>query len=224
VIDIEAVIETDDGTRFDRVAALVIGVLVILAALLGVVQMDLSQKAARASVLAARSAVQIFEGSAGGSMRTSFELNSQQDAITIKLNALGRALVALQTGSPNADAEQAKLEPDVAAGDRLLTIASEMGGLPGPDSPLDATARRVISDDIAGLQQTLDEHVRQVALAEDYGSRGSRAVLGLSFVALAAVLMGLTSAVGEGQAGRVALGTATLATILAIAAGVSSLL
>lgn len=207
MIDLEAIVETDDGTRFDKVSALLIGVVAILAAILGTLQMELSQQESRASAHAARLSVRIFEGTAGGSEPGSFELQAFQDAITLATDATSRALAALERGS-GSELADALMQADTAATDRLTAIAAEMGKPPGPDAPLDPTALRAATAAPETLGAIVAEQNRQVDLAEAYGERSGRAVLGLSLVALAGVLVGLAAVLGEGGPGRFALGAA----------------
>jgi len=223
VIDLEAIVETGDGTRFDKVTALVIGAVAILAALLGAVQIDLSQKESRAAALAARYSVQIFQGINGNSARTSFELQAAQDALTVSIGALNRTLVVLEQGGDGGDVADARMKPDLAASERLQAIATEMGAVPGPGVQLDALARRVTSIELTELGDLALLQNAQVDLAEEYGARGGRAVLGLSLVALAGVLLGLGAVLGEGPAGRFALGAAVIAAGAAAVAAVSAL-
>jgi len=127
VIDLEAVTETASGTRFHRVVSLLIGTVAMLAAVLAVAQVDLSQKETRALIHAARQAASIFEGIAASGQRSSFTLNSQQDAISIAIGGLGRSLAALQRGGPGTPADAERVAADQAATDRLIAIASAMG-------------------------------------------------------------------------------------------------
>jgi hypothetical protein len=54
----------------------------------------------------------------------------------------------------------------------------------------------------------------QLALAECYGTRGTRAVFALSLLAIGAVLLGLAGVMGETKTGRISLGASEVALLL----------
>jgi hypothetical protein len=81
---------------------------------------------------------------------------------------------------------------------------------------VDAHTRAVLAltiDDMAGSVEELND---QLALAERYGTRGSRAVFALSLLAIGAVLLGLAGVMGATRTGRISLGAATVALLLSV--------
>jgi hypothetical protein len=63
-----------------------------------------------------------------------------------------------------------------------------------------------------------------VDLAERYGVRENAAILGLSLVAVAAVLLGLAGLIGEGRQGMRILAVAAITLVVAIGWGAAALL
>lgn len=224
MIDIEAVNETAAGTPFHRVVSLLIGIVAVLAAILAVAQVDLSQKESRTLLQAARVSASIFEGIAASGQRSSFTLNSQQDAIAVNIASLARSLAALERGTVDIPGDTERVAADMAATDRLQVIAESMGA-PAPDAvPLDAAARQAINAEPETLGARVTQQNVLVDQANEYGSRGGRSLLALSFVALAGVLLGLAATLGPGQAGRLALATAATTVLLASGTSVTILL
>jgi hypothetical protein len=222
-LDIEAVSEVSGQTRFDRWLAVLVGAAAILAALLATLQVDSGKQEERALLMASRLSVRIFEETAGGSPRFSFQINSLQQATTLAISATAAQIAVL--GLPEtAEAIQARAEADVKASERLMAIAQTMGEVPPASSGIDSTTRHVMGSgplDWAGL---LTEQLRQMDIADRYGERGNRTLFGLSLLALGAVLIGLAAVLGRSVPGRVVLGAATLALLAAGAWGVAALI
>jgi hypothetical protein len=202
VIDLETVQETDDGTWFDRLTALLIGLIAVIAAGLVLVQTTNSLTEARANAQATRLAAESSARLHAGSVFLQNALGALQQAVVLSLEGTSRQIVGLQRDDA---LEQAKGGADTAAGDRLLGIAQAMGAEPTADGPVDAYVRDLLRDPTGTAAGVVVEQNRQVDLAHDAGDRAGRAVLGLSFIALAGVLVGLTAVLGEGRAGRLTL-------------------
>ena len=115
--------------------------------------------------------------------------------------------------------EQARAGAIEAAANRLSDAALAMGAAPDDEDALDPYTRRIMLADITSMTTAVQEQNRQVDLAEDAGDRSGRAVLGLSLVALAGVLIGLAAVLGRGRGGRIALSAGTIALVLATVAG-----
>jgi hypothetical protein len=81
---------------------------------------------------------------------------------------------------------------------------------------VDAHTRAVLAltlDDMAGSVEELND---QLAMAERYGIRGTRAIFALSLLAIGAVLLGLAGVMGATRTGRIALGASAVALLLSV--------
>ena len=221
MIDYDALKETQRGERFDRLTALLIGLIAVLAATLVVVETFESLAEDRANANARRLASELTTRIiASGSLDNHRIVNGQR-ALAVQMEGNARALVGLQTGDA---AEVAIGEAQVAAGQRLAEVAERMGAPPGAESPLDSYARDILGSGMNQLFEVLAEQNHQADLADAASTSSNQAVLGLSVVALAGVLVGLAAVLGSGRAGRVLLLVAWIAavvaaTLLVIAAG-----
>jgi hypothetical protein len=207
VIDLDTIQETDDETLFDRLTALLIGLIAVTAASLVLVQTVNGEAEARASAQATRLSVAASARLQAGSVHLQFAIGSLQQAVVLQLEGTSQQIVGLQGGD---DVSQVRGESDQAAGERLFEIAQTMGAEPDDDSPVDAYVRELLTSSTVAAAEMVVEQNRQVYLAQDAGERAGRAVLGLSFIALAGVLVGLTAVFGEGRAGRLTLIMASL--------------
>ncbi len=219
-LDVEAVHEVKGDRPFDRWLALLVGAAALLAALLATLQADVSKQEERALLMASRLSVRVFEGTAGGSPRVSFQVNSLQSAIELGMSSTARQIAALQ--HPDAsDVEVALAEPDARASERLLAIATAMGEV--PSAGVNSITRDVAASEPSDWQRVVEEQQRQLELADDLGERGSRTIFALSLLALGAVLVGLGAVLGATRAGRVALLAATVALLAAGGWGASTI-
>jgi hypothetical protein len=82
-----------------------------------------------------------------------------------------------------------------------LAATSATGG----GAPLDSYTSGLVKATTQQLLAEVNEQNRQVDLANDAGTRNSRSILGLSFLALGGVLTGLAAVMREGRAGWIAL-------------------
>lgn len=214
MIDYDTIKQTGDGDRFDRLTALLIGIVAVLAALLVVVQTVESLAEARANANARRLASELTTRIiAGGTLRDHGVVNGQR-SLLVSMRGNARQIVSFQTG----DLGQGRVgEAEVAAGNRLAEIALRMGATPDDSSPLDPYARSVLATTTDELFAVLEEQNAQADLAGVASSRSSQAVMGLSVVALAGVLVGLAAVVGSGRAGRALLLVAWIAGLSAAA-------
>ena len=199
MIDCEALKETSRGKRFDRLVALLIGAIAVLAAALVVVQTNESFAEARANAQTRRLAAELTTRIIATGSLANHALLGTQRALLVSMEGASRGMVALQTGDA---VGQAIGEAQSNAGTRLGEIAAAMGALPGPTSPLDAYARDVLSTPNDQLFAILDEQIGWAVAAGVASDGSSRAVMGLSLVALAGVLAGLAAVVGSGRTGR----------------------
>ena len=222
-IDIETVLEPTGRTRFDQWLSVLVGVAAVLAALLATVQVDAGKQEEHALHMASRLSVRIFEGTAGGSPRFSFQINSLQHATTLAFVSLAAQVEVLKMPETR-DAIQARAEADVRAADRLIAIAQSMGAVPPASSGVDAAALELVGSQPGDLNAVVAEQIRQMEIADRFGERGNRTLAGLSLLALGAVLIGLAAVLGRGLPGRVVIVVATLALLAAAAWGLAALL
>lgn len=198
-VDYDALKETASGGRFERLTALLIGLIAIVASVLVVIQTTASLDEARGNAEARRLASEITTRLiASGSLQAYAGINGQR-ALLVSLEGNSRAIVAIGTGDA---AQQAIGEAATVAGDRLATIALAMGATPDEDSPLDPYARTVLSGTTADVLVILERQNAAADAAALASERSSRAVMGLSLIALAGVMAGLAAVVGPGRAGR----------------------
>jgi hypothetical protein len=214
VIDFETIQETDDGTLFDRLTALLIGLIAVVAASLVLVQTVNGQAEARANAQATRLSADSSARLHAGSVFLDYSIGALQQALVLSLEGTSRNIVSLQRDDAIG---QARGEADQGAGERLFTIAQQMAEVPPANGPLDPYVRELLTSPTTTSMAVVVEQNRQVYLANDAGDRSGRAVLGLSFLALAGVLVGLTAVLGEGRAGRLTLVMAYLGLGLSLA-------
>ncbi len=105
MIDIETVQSTEAGTRFHRAIAILLGIIAVLAAGLGAVQLHRSQSESRATVEAARLTGDLAAGIPVSSMTLSMTGTLIQAAITRQLEGTTRQFVSLQANDPAGVAE-----------------------------------------------------------------------------------------------------------------------
>ena len=223
VVDHDALETTSSGTRLARATAVIIGTIALLAALLGLIEVNASQQASRSELLAARLSTAIAERLSTSSFLFTFGNIAAQDALAIGIGGTTRVLDALQAGDTSGVAE-ALGSADAAASERLAAIAAEMSAVPGAGGPLDAHTAQVLAVDLASIEAMATDQRRLVDDSALWNARSSRAVLGLTLLALAGVLIGLAAVFGEGRPGRTALIMAGSATGLAALAGAAALI
>lgn len=196
--------------RFDRVAAILIGLVAIIAAVFAVEQAWFGLEGQRASINAARLSADAAAKLAASSRLVDTTVVAQQRWVLLGMEGLSRQI----TGSTAGDditvavgaAQQAASESYRTAIDE--TVASTVHGVdPYMTSLLSAT-----NDSIAAQVQ---EQNAEVDAASEAGTRGQRAVLGLSITTLAGVLAGVAAVLGAGKAGWSTLFAAWLAAGLA---------
>jgi len=202
--------------RFDRVATTLIGLIAVLAAVLAILQTGYGQESTRAAVQAGRLATDAAARISASSLARDSALRAQQDAIVLAMGGVGRMLAATKAGDADAYAVGAAQQ---AASDRLRAALTESAATTG-GSPLDSYTAGLVTASIEAIKAEVAEQGRQVDLANDAGGRELRAVLGLSLLALAAVLAGIAAVLREGRAGWISLlvawGVAVTAATVAI--------
>ncbi len=204
--------------RFDLLAAVLIGAIAILAAVLAVIQIETGQASTRAQIEAARLTADLSARLQVSGTAQTAAIVDQQEALALSMQATGRGLAALQYGDDGAAAiGEAETQAAADLGTALAATSATSGG-----APLDSYTAGLLNATTPQLLAELGEQNRQVDLANDAGTRNSRSILGLSLLALAGVLTGLAAVLREGRAGWIALlsavGMAGAAELLAVLA------
>jgi hypothetical protein len=205
--------------RFDLLAAILIGAIAILAAVLAVIQIDTGQASTHAQVEAARLSADLSARVEVNSTVQNQAIVDEQEALTLSMQATSRQMAGLQYGDDGATAiGRAENQAAADLGDALTATAATSGG-----ATLDPYTAGLVNATTPQLWAEVTEQNRQVDLANDAGARNSRSILGLSFLALAGVLTGLAAVLREGRAGWIALlaavamaGAAGLVAVLAV--------
>ena len=183
--------------RFDLLSAGLIGVIAVLAAVLAIVQVDTGQRAARAQMQSARLAADLSARLQTSGVATQEALTTRQASLSLSAQGLTHQAAGTAYGDEGAIAVG---EAERAASTRLQGALRETVATSG-GAPLDSYSSGMLKATIDQLWQEVAEQNRQVDLAEDAGHRNSLAILGLSFLALGGVLVGLAAVLREGRAG-----------------------
>jgi hypothetical protein len=205
--------------RFDLVAAMLIGAIAVMAAILAAIQIDAGQTSSRAQMRAARLAADLATRISVSAEAGDAALANQQAALMLGMRSAGLGLAAAKAGDADglavADAEQQAYQ---ALQQALAATSASSGG-----SPVDPYAAGLINASTPDLQAEVAEQNRQVDIANQAGDKEQRAVFGLSLLALAGVLTGLAAVLREGRAGWWMLAMAGLAVSGTVALAVSTL-
>jgi hypothetical protein len=222
VIDLETVQSTREGTRFHRAIAVLLGLIAVLAAALGAVQMERSLAETRAATQAGRLTADLAAGIPVQGIGFTLSATATQAALLRMAEGTTREFLASTAGDPVAAAAGAA---EQAAGQRLVAIAGRMGAKPDATSGFPAYELRLIGAGMDDLQAEVEEQNRLVIVTVTAASADSNlTVAGLSVLALAGVLVGLASVLGADRAGRATLVVAWLAALAAAALLVIALL
>jgi hypothetical protein len=200
----DAAAELRAERRFDMVAAILIGIVAVLAAVLAASQIHAGQAATRADMKAARLAADLSARISVSSLAVDSSLGAQQVALMLGMDSASRQLAAVQHGD---DRSLAVGAAEGQAFDKLQKALAATSATTG-GTPVDAYTAGLLKASTADLENELAEQNHQVDLAHDASSREQQAVLGLSFLALAGVLTGLAAVLREGRAGRISLAAA----------------
>jgi hypothetical protein len=205
--------------RFDLLAAVMIGAIAMLAAMLAIIQIETGQASGRAQIEAARLTSDLTARLEVSAMAQSQALVGQQSALALSLQATSRQIAGLQYSDDGASAVgQVEQQAAGALGSALAATSATSGG-----PPLDVYTSGLVTATTQQLLAELKEQNRQVDIAKDASTRNSFSILGLSFLALAGVLTGLAAVLREGRAGWLTLcvavamtGAAGLLAVLAV--------
>jgi len=190
--------------RFDLVAAVLIGVIAVLAAILAVIQIGSSQAATRANLEAARLAADLSARSSISQQAIDSGLGTQQITLMLGIESAAREIAGLQNKD---DAATAIGKAQDSAFEKLGAALAATSGTTG-GKPVDPYTAGLLNATTQQLNAELAEQNREVDLANGATSHEHLAVLGLSFLALAGVLTGLAAVLREGRGGRISLSAA----------------
>ena len=182
---------------FDRSATLLIGAVAVLAALRAILQTTDGLASTRAQAQAARLVADVTVKISASSLATDAALRGRQDALVMGMDGVSRLIVATQSG----DAALTAVGTAARAASEKLTAALAESSATSGTAPLDAYTAGLVSATVEQLNAEVAEENRQVDLANDAGARSQRAVLGLSLLTLAGVLVGISAVLGRGRAG-----------------------
>ena len=194
-----------NGVPFDRFAAIVIGVIAIMSAMLGVVHADRSMAATRAQFQASRLAADISARIAVNSVGTNLSYVADEAVLMLRMEGTDRGLAAAQVNDAGTVAVGQALVDASDLLKRALAVTQATSG-EAPSDAYVASMLKMTSDD---FMAELTSQGHQIDLAQDAGTHDRDAVLGLSLLALAGVLTGLAAVLREGRGGWIALRSAT---------------
>jgi hypothetical protein len=187
--------------RFDMIAAVLIGCIAVLAAILAYSQIDASLAATRADMKAARLAADLSARISVSSQALDSSLGAQQVALMMGMDAASRELAGVKNNDGGTLAVGAAEDQAFTKLQKSLAATSATSG----SAPVDVYTRGLLNATTADLENELAEQNHQVDLSNEASSREQRSVLGLSFLALAGVLTGLAAVLREGRAGWISL-------------------
>jgi hypothetical protein len=221
-MDIELASKAAGTNRFEKALAVLVGLAAVAAALLGTLEVDSNKRQEQAQAEGVRLTVQIFGTLAGSAPPADAGAQASQAAILRGLQASARRLAAAPLPA-TAGFEAALADADQRASDDMGPVADSVAKAPDEASGVDPVARTVINSTTDDATALLVRQNRVLDTANRFGSRGSRAVFGISNLALAAVLLGLSAVLGPENRGAITLGLGALALLGAVASGASAL-
>jgi hypothetical protein len=221
-MDIELASKAAGTNRFEKALAVLVGLAAVAAALLGTLEVDSNKRQEQAQAEGVRLTVQIFGTLAGSAPPADAGAQASQAAILRGLQASARRLAAAPLPA-TAGFEAALADADQRASDDMGPVADSVAKAPDEASGVDPVARTVINSTTDDATALLVRQNRVLDTANRFGSRGSRAVFGISILALAAVLLGLSAVLGPENRGAITLGLGALALLGAVASGGSAL-
>jgi len=211
MIEPEAASRWRSQAAYDRIAAVLIGVIAILAAVFAVQQAHEGLAGTRAQVESARLASDASARIGASSTSAAASVRAQQDALVVGISGVSRQIQASTVGDAGALAVGTA---HVTASERLTAAIAETLATTGGE-PLDGYTAGLINATNDEIIKIVDEQNRQVDLAIAAGANQTVAVLGLSLVALAGVLAGIAAVLGRGKAGWLMLAIAWVVALVA---------
>jgi hypothetical protein len=221
-MDIEVVHKATGTNRFEKALAILVGLAAVAAALLGTLEVDSNKRQEQAQADSVRLTVQIFGTLAGSAPAADEGTQAGQVAILRNLQASARRLAASALPA-TAGFESALADADQRAASDLGPVVDAVAKPPDAASGVDPVTRAVIASTTDDATALLARQNRVLNTANRFGSRGSRAVFGISILALAAVLFGLSAVLGRENRGGLTLALGAVALAAAAASGASAL-
>ena len=221
-MDIEVVHKATGRTRFHKWVALLAGLTAVLATLLATLDMHSNKREEQALSRSARLSVEIFGRIAGSSPVQTAGYQATATGASRAIESLSRRIAGPDFPGTE-DFELALGQADERAAERLQSLGESVGGVPLETSGVDPHTREVIGTDVQELTPLVEEQNRQRDVADRFFERGTRSVYALSILALAAVLIGLATVLGERGGGSITLVVAGLALLFAMGWGGSAL-
>jgi len=206
------------GRGFERTLIALVGATGLAAALLATLEAHAGGRSERASAEATRRAAALFEDIASTGLDLRFKIGTLRSHLLLQSSADIRGVLGDRDSLQEA---VARAEGRAAA--RLAELDERSLAL-----PTGARGLAVVTDQLGvstiRQQAALGRQQNAAEVAERFGRRQGRAVLGLAALASAGALFGLAGVFKAGRPGWVALGTGALVLALALGSGVSALL
>lgn len=197
MIEVENAGRWRSEASYDRFAALLIGMVAILAATFAIQQAHFGLAGQRAQIMGGRLSVAISTRMSASSTADAALLGAQQQALVLGMTSVGRQMAGTSGGE---EAVVAIGAAEQLASQDLQAVIATTAGTTGK-APLDRYTAGLVTSELAMSAYDVEEQNRQVDLAQDLGGREQQAVLGLSLVALAGVLAGVAAVLGRSVAG-----------------------
>jgi hypothetical protein len=219
MIEPEHVTKWRTDLDYDRIAAIVIGLIAVLSAFLGVVHTMRSLEGSRGNLQASRIAADIEARMGVGGVSSGLTFATDEAVLLLRMEGTDRFLAANQAGESG----------DAAVGSAMAAAADDLRK--ALDASL-ATSGSSVDAYLADLLNTTEDKAAAVGaefnhqydIAAAAGAHDRLAVLGLSFLGLGGVLTGLAAVFKEGLGGWIALQTAAVLVGLAALLGLLALL
>jgi hypothetical protein len=212
---------TEDRT-IGRPLALLGGVAALIAAVLGIIQIDAGRKSNRAGSEGSRLAVEIFRELTSAGLDLNLEASVLLNHIDLETTADS---ISVLTGEDSQSGLRATALADRRTADRLKRAGEKMIGKPLGDPQKSSVA---LLADQAALAARLEAMVARqndaIEEADRFSRRSSGASRGLLLVATAGALLALAGSIGERRPALVAMGGGVLLLLAAVATGVLALL
>ncbi|MEI7745194.1 MAG: hypothetical protein WCK58_15770 [Chloroflexota bacterium] len=206
MIEVETVTRWRSQRTFDRAAALLIGLIAILAGLCAVEQAFAGQEGTRAQGQAARLAADVSAKISVTSVSLDASAAAGQQWVLLGMQGISRQMAGSIAGDTAGTAVGAAQQ---AASEKLKAAVDETMASSG--RTVDAYVIGLLSPSNDDLNKEVAEQNRQVDLAAAAGAVQTQAVLALSLVALAGVLAGVSAVLGSGKSGWAVLVVAWIA-------------
>lgn len=220
-MDIEVAHSVEGRSRLQKWLAVLVGVSAVVAAALATLDLHSTKRYEDLLTRSSRTSVSLFGKIAGSSFPVTSESISEQVALFRGIEASSREV--LSNVDPRVRGfESALARADRAAAERLTRLADSIGNVPPPETGVDQIARDVIGTSEDDLRTLVERQNRLTDEATRHGNRSSRAVFGLSLVALATVLLGLAAVMGARSGAAPLVGGAGVLLLVAIGWGITA--